>query len=127
MRNTDTSRAELSQQSIRDFSYKAELEKFKLSNPLLLAAIIGSISKEKVGSYDDISRKGFGGPFKSMDIDLVPCVVQTMSRILKNRHPKSINTVPSLNSLHLWTSRASGHVFHFFNSMGDCYRYILYF
>ena len=43
--------------------------------------------------------------------------------MLKNRHPRSVSVVPSLNSLFLWTSRVSGHVFHLFNSLGDCFRY----
>ena len=58
-----------------------------------------------------------------MDIDLLPCVVQTMSRILKNRHPKAIVTLPCLNSLFLWSNRVSGHMFHYYNALGDSFRY----
>ena len=122
MKSSDITRFEFKLENILTFSYNLELEKFLRSNPLLLAAIVGSISKEKVYSYDEISRKGFGGPYKHMDIDLLPCIVQTMSRIIKNRHPRSIATIPCLNSLYLWTNRASGHIFHYFNSLGDTYR-----
>ena len=48
MRKNDISRADLTQQNIRNFSYNTELEKFEKSNPLLLAAIIGSISKGRI-------------------------------------------------------------------------------
>ena len=109
-------------ETLRTYSYKEELFKFQRSNPILLAAIVGSISKEKADDYSDISRKGFGGANSSLDIDLVPCVVQTVSRILKNRHPRSIISTPSMNSLYLWSKRVSGHIFHFFNSLGDTYR-----
>ena len=47
MRKNDISRADLTQQNIRNFSYNTELEKFEKSNPLLLAAI-GSISKGRI-------------------------------------------------------------------------------
>lgn len=119
----DISRSEFSMKHLQDFSYNSELEKFQKSNPLLLAALIGTLSKEKVNSYDDICRKGFGGPNKGQDVDLLPCVVQTMSRIVKNRHPRSVNTIPCLNSLVLWANRANGHIYHFFNSLGDSLRY----
>ena len=114
-------------ESVRKYSYKQELDKFERSNPLLLAAIVGSISKEKVDNYSDISRKGFGGSNSSENIDLIPCVVQTVSRILKNRHPRSVITTPCMNSLYLWSNRVSGHILHFFNSLGDSYRYFLTF
>ena len=109
-------------ESVRKYSYKQELAKFERTNPHLLAAVVGSVSKEKVFEYSDISRKGFGGSNSSIDIDLIPCVVQTVSRILKNRHPRSVMTTPSMNSLILWSHRVSGHVMHFFNSLGDSFR-----
>ena len=118
----DDPRSEFKLKNIRKFSYKNELDKFQKTNPLLLAAIIGTISKQKVTKYCDISRKGFGGPNSGTDIDLVPSVVQTVSRILKNRHPRSLSTIPCINSLYLWANRVSGHVFHFYNSLGDSYR-----
>ena len=118
----DLPRAVFNLENIRKFSYKSELDKFQKTNPLLLAAIIGTISKQKVTKYSDISRKGFGGPNSSIDIDLVPSVVQTVSRILKNRHPRSLSTIPCLNSLYLWSNRVPGHIFHFYNSLGDSYR-----
>ena len=120
----DLPKSEFNLENIRRFSYKSELDKFQKTNPVLLAAIIGSISKEKVTKYSDISRKGFGGSNSSTDIDLVPSVVQTVSRILKNRHPRSISTIPCINSLYLWSNRVSGHIFHLYNSLGDCYRLV---
>ena len=80
-----------------------------------------------MNKYSDISRKGFGGPNAGIDIDLVPSVVQTVSRILKNRHPKSITTIPCMNSLYLWANRVPGHIVHFFNSLGDSYRLLTFF
>ena len=119
----DIPRSEFNLENIRKFSHKAELDKFQKTNPLLLAAIIGTISKQKVTKYSDISRKGFGGPNSGSDIDLVPSVVQTVARILKNRHPRSHSTVPCMNSLYLWANRVPGHIVHFYNSLGDCYRF----
>ena len=89
-----------------------------------LAAIVGSISKQKVSEYGDISRKGFGGRNAAIDIDLVATVVQTANRVMRNRHPKTITTIPCMNSLYLWANRVSGHIVHFFNSLGDCYRFV---
>ena len=120
----DPPKSQFCLENIRKFSYKSELDKFQQSNPLLLAAIIGSISKQKVTKYSDISRKGFGGSNTSVDIDLVPSVVQTVSRILKNRHPRSFSTVPCINSLYLWANRAPGHIVHFYNSLGDSFRLV---
>ena len=121
----DLPKSEFNLDNIRKFSYKSELNKFQQTNPILLAAIIGSISKEKVTKYSDISRKGFGGSNPSTNIDLVPSVVQTVSRILKNRHPRSISTIPCINSLYLWSNRVPGHIFHLYNSLGDCYRFVI--
>ena len=88
-----------------------------------LATIIGSISKQKVINFSDISRKGFGGANSGLDIDLVPSVVQTVSRILKNRHPRTHTTMPCMNSLYLWANRVPGHIVHFYNMLGDSYRF----
>ena len=88
----------------------------------MMSAIIGSISKDKVKNYSDLSRKGFGGPNSSEDIDLVPCVVQTAARILRNRHPRSISTVPCMTSLYLWANRVPGKVLHYSNAIGDTFR-----
>ena len=118
----DEQSTEFNMESIKKFSYESELEKFQKTNPILLAALVGTISKQKVEDYSDISRKGFGGPFSSSDIDLVPCVVQTASRILKNRHPRSISNIPCMNSVYLWGNRVPGKVLHFFNTLGDSYR-----
>ena len=118
----DLPRSQFNLENLRKFSYKTELDKFQKNTPLLLAAIIGSITKDKVNKYSDISRKGFGGPNSSNDIDLVPSVVQTVSRILKNRHPRSLSTIPCINSLYLWSNRVPGHIFHLYNSLGDSYR-----
>ena len=75
-------------------------------------------------TYEDLTRKGFGGACRDEDIDLTPTIVQTISRILKNRHPNSVNVMACLNSLFLWTNHVAGNVFHFFNLLGDCYRYL---
>ena len=109
-------------QCIKNFTYEAELEKFQKSNPLLMSAIVGTISKEKVTNYSELSRKGFGGPNSSEDIDLIPCVVQTAARILRNRHPRSISTVPCMTSLYLWANRVPGKILHYCNTIGDTYR-----
>ena len=116
--------ASFNMDSLKNYSYQNELDKYEKNNPLLLAAIVGSISKEKVTDYSEVSRKGFGGPNSSSDVDLVPCVVQTISRILKNRHPRSVITTPCMNSLFLWANRVPGHV-HFYNSLGDAYRSVI--
>ena len=84
---------------------------------------MGSIRKLKVRTDEDLKRKGFGGSNRTEEIDLVPVIVQSVSRIIKNCHPLSLTVLPSINSLFLWTSRAIGKVFKYFNLLGDCYRY----
>ena len=91
-------------------------------NPLLVASVIGSIRKMKIRSEEDLTRKGFGGANRSQDIDLSPAVVQSVSRIVKNCHPSSLSILPCMNSIFLWTCRASGHIFQLLNALGDCYR-----
>ena len=119
----DPPRTSFTLDTLRKFSYKEQLTKLQRSSPLLVACVAGSISKEKTSTLEDISRKGFGGKNRDQNIDLVPALVQSVVRILKNRHPFSLSTMACLNSLFLWTNRVSGHVFQLFNSLGDCYRY----
>ena len=118
----DPARKDFTLNSLRKFSYKEQLAKLQKSSPLLVACITGSISKTKVKTSEDLTRKGFGGQNRDKNIDLTPAVVQTVSRILKNKHPYSLTLMASLNSLFLWTCRVSGHVFQLLNSLGDCYR-----
>ena len=118
----DPARKDFTLNSLRKFSYKEQLAKLQKSSPLLVACITGSISKTKVKTSEDLTRKGFRGQNRDKNIDLTPAVVQTVSRILKNKHPYSLTFMASLNSLFLWTCRVSGHVFQLLNSLGDCYR-----
>ena len=118
----DPPKSSFSLDTLRAFSYNTQLQKFRATNPLLVASIVGTLSQNKGAQCEDLSRKGFGGPNKGEDVDLVPTIVQTLSRLLKNRHPRSISILPSMNSLNLWAYHVPGHVFHFFNSLGDCYR-----
>ena len=118
----DPARKDFTLNSLRKFSYKEQLAKLQKSSPLLVACITGSISKTKVKTSEDLTRKGFGGQNRDKNIDLTPAVVQTVSRILKNKHPYSLTLMASLNSLFLWTCRVSGNVFQLLNSLGDCYR-----
>ena len=60
-----------------------------------------------------------------MDLDLTPVVCQTVSRLLKNRHPRSVSDIQSMNSLYMWTNQTPGHMYQFHNSLGDSYRYIV--
>ena len=123
VKEKDLPRSSFSLNDLRDFSYKDQLLKFQRTNPILMASILGTMSKNKREHPENISRKGFGGANRGEEIDLIPSVVQTVARVLKNRHSGSVSLLPSLNSLHLWGHRVPGHLFHFFNSLGDCYRY----
>ena len=118
----DLPRATFSMQALESFSYKDQLQKFERTNPLLMASIVGTLSKARNMSGEDLSRKGFGGPNRSENVDLTPAICQSVSRILKNRHPYSISTLPSLNSLYLWANRVPGQLYHLYNSLGDCFR-----
>ena len=118
----DSPRASFSLHSIESFSYKDQLRKFQRTNPLLLASIIGTLSKDKNSDAEDLGRKGFGGSNRAEDIDLTPTICQSVSRVLKNRHPYSITTLPCLNSLSLWANRVPCQLYHLFNSLGDCFR-----
>ena len=121
----DAPRKDFTIENLRNFSYKEQLGKLQRTNPLLVACVMGSIRKIKITTVDDLKRKGFGGADTSEDIDLTPAVVQSVSRIIKNCHPRSISTIPAMNSLLFWTSRVSGHIFELFNYLGDCYRYFI--
>ena len=70
----ETPRNKFNLENLRKFSYKDQLDKFQRTNPLLLAVIIGTLSKDKVAESEmaEISRKGFGGSDTSADITLVP-------------------------------------------------------
>ena len=48
LKEKDTPRSSFNLDSIKNFSYKEELNKFERTNPLLLASIVGTISKAKV-------------------------------------------------------------------------------
>ena len=72
----DEPRSEFTLENVRKFSYKQELDKLQTTNPLLLAAIVGAISKENIGDYAELSRKAFGGQNSNDEIDLIPCVVR---------------------------------------------------
>jgi hypothetical protein len=122
LEDKDLPRSSFTLQHLRNFSYKDQLQKFQRTNPLLMASIVGTLSKSKGAKYEDVSRKGFGGPNRTENIDLVPSVCQSMSRVLKNRHPYSISVLPCLNSLYLWANRVPGQLFHLFNSLGDSFR-----
>ena len=120
----DPPRALFSLLSLETFSYKDQLEKFHQTNPLLLSCIAGTLSKTKNTNHEDLIQKGFGGPNRAEDVDLTPTICQSVSRILKNRHPYSISTIPCLNSLYLWANRVPGQLYQLFNSFGDCFRYL---
>ena len=122
MSEKDPAKSCFSLDSLRKFSYKDQLAKLQRTSPLLVACVTGTISKEKIYETETITRKGFGGSKSDKRIDLVPTIVQSVSRIVKNRHPRSISLVPSVNSLFLWTHRVSSHVFQLLNSLGDCFR-----
>ena len=118
----DPARKDFTLDSLRKFTYREQLNKLQTASPLLVACVTGAIAKTKVKTSEDLTRKGFGGPNRDQKIDLTPAIVQTVSRIMKNKHPYSLTLMASLNSLFLWTCRVSGHVFQLFNSLGDCYR-----
>ena len=122
LEDKDNPRTSFTLTNMLDFSYNEQLKKFQQTNPILVACILGTLSRNKGEQLENISRKGFGGAKRGEDIDLVPTVVQTISRILKNRHPSSVSLLPCLNSLYLWGNRVPGHLFHFYNSLGDSYR-----
>ena len=122
LNDKDLPRTSFSLQDLDTFSYKDLLKKFNRTNPLLVSSIVGTLSKTKNSKAEEISRKGFGGPNRAENVDLTPTVCQTVSRILKNRHPYSISTLPSLNSLYLWANRVPGQLYHLYNGLGDCFR-----
>ena len=118
----DPPRSSFTLETLREFSYKDQLAKLQQYSPLLITCISGSLAKAKDTAVTDLSRKGFGGRNMEEEIDLTPMIVQTAARTIRNRHPRSLTTVTAMNSIFFWTSRVSCHVFHLFNSLGDCYR-----
>ena len=121
----DPNRATFTLDTLREFSYKEQLSKLQKTSPLLVASIVGTLSKSRRTEPGDISRKGFGGSNRGEDVDLIPCTVQSISRIVRNRHPSSISILPCMNSLYLWTNRVPGQLFNWFNSLGDSFRWII--
>ena len=119
----DPSRTTFSLDNLREFSYKEQLHKLQKTSPLLVASIVGTLSKSRRAEPGEISRKGFGGANSDEDVDLMPCTVQSISRIIRNRHPSSVSILPCLNSLYLWTNRVPGQLFNWFNSLGDSFRW----
>ena len=120
----EPNRAAFTIETLRQFSYEEQLLKYQKTTPYLLRAIVGTLSKSRGAKPSDISRKGFGGANRDEEIDLTPCVVQSMSRIHRNRHPSSISLIPCLNSLFMWTNRVTGQIFHWYNSLGDALRLV---
>ena len=86
----DKSRPQFTLENLRKFNYKDQLDKFQRTNPLLLSVIIGTLSKERVttSDFDEISRKGFGGPASSADITLVPTGKQLYFTIFTKAPPQ---------------------------------------
>ena len=119
----DPSRTTFSLDTLRKFSYKEQLHKLQRTNPLLVASIVGTLSKSRGAEPGEVSRKGFGGANRDEDVDLIPCTVQSISRIIRNRHPASVSILPCMNSLYLWTNRVPGQLFNWFNSLGDSFRW----
>lgn len=66
----DPARTSFSLDSLKQFSYKDQLARLQQSSPLLVAAVVGTISSKKVTDFDQITRKGFGGPKSDKEIDL---------------------------------------------------------
>ena len=123
LQEKDTPRTNFTLSDLRTFSYNDQFLKFQRTNPILVACILGTLSRVKDENPDNLSRKGFGGSKRGENVDLIPAVVQTVSRVLRNRHSSSVSLLPCLNSLHFWGNRVPGHLFHFFNSLGDSFRY----
>ena len=123
LQEKDLPRTSFTLKDLRTFSYNDQFYKFQRTNPILVASILGTLSRVKGENAENISRKGFGGSKRGEDVDLIPSVVQTVSRVLRNRHSSSVSLLPCLNSLHFWGNRVPGHLFHFFNALGDSFRY----
>ena len=109
-------------EALENFSFSDLLQKYSRTNPILTSAVVGSISKDKVENFEEMSRKGFGGRNSSLDIDLTPAVVIILSGIMHNRHPRSVSLVPCLMSLYLMANKVPGAIHEFFNSLGFCFR-----
>ena len=99
LQNKDPPTNSFNLDTLEKFSYKEQFNRFKNITPLLLACILGTLSKSKGEIPSEISRKSFGGQNKGEELDLIPTVVQFVSRILLNRHPRCVSIIPCLNSL----------------------------
>ena len=122
LKSKDPALKEFNLNSLKDFDYINELQRFESLMPTLMASISGSISGSR-DSLKNLSRKGFGGSRQSEDVSLVPAMVQTAACILRNRHPNSISTVPCMNSLNNYLNHVTKQFFFMTNSLGQSYRY----
>ena len=143
----DPPRSDFKRSDMEQFSYYVELEKFQSNSPTLIAAIAGTflrnlmeimhyliffiqlkssgtLSRAKGDDVTALSRPGFGGSNRSEPVDLIQTVVQSVSRLIRCRHPDSLSKIPCMNSLFLWSHNASQSLFEYFNGMGDCYRFV---
>ena len=123
LKNKDPPLKEFNLKSVQEFEYDAELGKFERLVPTLMASIAGTISSSKDGLVT-LSRKGFGGSRQSEDLSLVPAIVQTVSCILRNRHPNCISTVPCVNSVNNYLNHITKQYFFLANSLGHSYRLV---
>ena len=113
---------EFNMESLKDFSYTDVLLKFERLVPTLMASISGTISDQKGGELESLSRFGFGGRRRGEAVSLVPAIVQTASAIVRNRHPNSISSVAAVNSLNNYTEHITSRYFYLSNALGTSFR-----
>ena len=98
LQDKDAARTSLTIQDVKDFDYNDQFRKFQKTNPILVASILGTLSRVKGEKPENISRKGFGGARSGEGIDLIPAVVQTVSRVLKALEISFLTSLVELSS-----------------------------
>ena len=118
----DVSVTNFSSHDVNEFSYDAYHSSAMDRYPILMASVTGAVCNQ---SYDEIhnpTRKGFGGSRSSEDISLKPVICQTVSRMLHNKHPRSVTSLQCMNSALNMVHHVPGRALVSSNALGDSFR-----
>jgi len=117
----ETCVADFCRENLSSFSYETYHDKLLDTTPLLSAAITGAVSNLPFSEIKNPNRKGFGGSRQDEAISLKPVICQTASRLLHNKHPRSVSEIQCLNSVLNTIQHLPVKSVCLANGLGDCF------